>query len=102
MGWETRKNGGRYYTHSKKVDGRVVREYVGTGDFAELMAQADTLERQQRIERQAALKAERDKDRETEKALTDYYEAIQRTTESVLIDAGYHKHKGQWRRKRGT
>ena len=32
MGWER----GRYYTRSKKVNGRVVREYVGTGQLAAL------------------------------------------------------------------
>ena len=32
MGWEH----GRYYTRSQKVNGRIVREYVGTGRVAEL------------------------------------------------------------------
>jgi hypothetical protein len=30
MGWDR----GRYYTRSRKVNGRVVREYVGTGPVA--------------------------------------------------------------------
>jgi hypothetical protein len=34
MGWDK----GRYFTRSRKVNGRVVREYVGTGEVAELIA----------------------------------------------------------------
>src|SRR4051794_39320882 len=44
MGWER----GRYYTRSRKVNGRVVREYVGSGYVAELAAQLDGLDRDQR------------------------------------------------------
>ena len=45
MGWDK----GRYYTRSKKVNGRVVREYIGAGRVAELVAQQDTLEREKRL-----------------------------------------------------
>ena len=41
MGRETRKRGGRYYTKSKRVKGRVVREYIGTGEVAEIIATLD-------------------------------------------------------------
>ena len=46
MGWDK----GRYYTRSKKANGRVVREYVGAGRVAELVAQMDALERERREE----------------------------------------------------
>ena len=48
--WERRERGGLYYTRSRKVDGRVVREYVGGGILGELAAQMDAERRRRRQE----------------------------------------------------
>ena len=42
--WEKRERGGLYYTRSRKVNGRVVREYVGSGASGELAALMDAQE----------------------------------------------------------
>jgi hypothetical protein len=100
MGWESRKGGGRYYTRSRKVGGRVIREYVGTGPIAELTAQLDSKKRLFRIQEQAAMEAECERDRVQEMNLTDYCETVAEIMKETLLAAGYHKHKGQWRLKK--
>jgi hypothetical protein len=44
MGWDRN----RYYTCSTKSNGRAVREYIGTGPVGQLMAEKDTIKRQER------------------------------------------------------
>ena len=50
---------GRYYTRSRKVNGRVVREYVGGGEVGRLAAQTDAIDRKQRKIERDAMRAER-------------------------------------------
>ena len=101
MAWETRARGGRYYTRSRRVGGRVVREYVGCGLAAERAAQADLEARRIRDERRAAEKAEREALEDIEKRLASYDRAADGLTAGVLINAGYHRHNGgEWRHGR--
>lgn len=100
MGWESRNGRGHYYTRSRKISGRVVREYVGSGPVAEVAARVDALQRRERDQAQAARKTERESDQAQEKALADYCQAVDAALAAALLAAGYHKHKGQWRRRR--
>jgi hypothetical protein len=54
VGWDR-----GFYYRVRRVNGRVVREYVGRGHIAELVAQMDALERQQREAERAARLAKR-------------------------------------------
>ena len=96
MGWEK----GRYYTRSRKVNGRVVREYVGRGPVAELVAQMDTLERQQREVERAAWLVKRAELDALDAGVATLIDLTDLAAAAALLAAGYHKHKGQWRRKR--
>ncbi len=101
MGWEGRARGGRYYTRSKRIAGRVVREYIGTGEAAEAMADVDSLEREQR--RQEALEWQRERARygAVDAALAAFCQACDEVLERELMAAGYHRHhRGEWRRRR--
>jgi hypothetical protein len=53
MSWET-PGGRRYYFTAKKVNGRVVKRYVGAGDLAGAMAGLEALDRERRQEQRAA------------------------------------------------
>ena len=97
MGWDS----GRYYSRSKKVNGRVVREYVGTGRVAELTAEVDIFKRERR-----SLDA---RDRQYKKADLAFLDAVMKDLEettdvvvrAALTAAGYRQHdRGEWRRQR--
>jgi hypothetical protein len=99
MGWDK----GRYYTRSKKVNGRVVREYVGTGRVAELAAQLDTLEREKRKVDAQELRDEKDELAALDADIKNLSESIDLVARAALLATGYRQHKrGDWRRKRGN
>jgi hypothetical protein len=50
VGWETRARGVRYYTRSRRINGRVVREYIGTGPVAEAIAALEARDRVARLD----------------------------------------------------
>jgi hypothetical protein len=108
VAWERRERGGRYYTRSRRSpeDGRVLREYVGTGPLAEIVAEEDRT-------KQELAEAERKREkRELERLealiapVLELSEAAEILTYAHLIAAGYHRHKyhrhkGEYRRARG-
>jgi hypothetical protein len=94
MGWEK----GRYYTRSRKVNGRVTREYLGTGEAAERAARQDALARQEREARRAA----RAELAALDAPLDDLAELTDLLARAVLAAAGYRQHhRGEWRKRRG-
>lgn len=101
MGWETRRRGGRYYTRSKKINGRVVREYVGGGQLGELVAEMDIEDRLEQQARSERLRVERLRLDESDEALDAVCRNTDRLVAESLEAAGYHRHKGEWRKKRG-
>ena len=101
MAWETRNGGGRYYTRSRRVNGRVVREYIGTGPLAELIAAQDVERRAERVKRRQAWNARKD-DFERVSGLVDRCtEGVSALTTAVLVNAGFYRHhRGEWRKHR--
>jgi len=97
MGWETRRNGRRYYYRKRRIGGRVVSEYLGCG--AEAIAAE--LELAESLGKRMALRKLVDDGRPLDEQLEDHAKLIFAEVENRLIEHGYHKHRGQWRKKRG-
>jgi hypothetical protein len=102
MAWERRMRGGPYYTRSRRVGGRVVREYFGRGPAAVATYRED-LERRRNQERQrAAWAQEREQLRQVDELAARMERAANQILHAVLYGAGFHLHKrGEWMRRRG-
>jgi hypothetical protein len=98
MGWDR----SRYYTRSRKVDGRVVREYVGVGPIGELAAAEDAMRRAERTEAAAAWQAEKARFAALDAKLAALESLTQIVAEAAILAAGYHKHNREWRQRRGS
>jgi hypothetical protein len=103
VAWETRERGGRYYTRSRRSpeDGRVLREYVGNGPFAELAAEADRTKREIAEAERRREKTELERLEALAAPVLEISEAAEIFVRAHLIACGYHRHKGEWRRARG-
>jgi hypothetical protein len=96
MAWDRRG----YYYRSVKIRGRVTREYYGKGPLVDLVARIHAEERQVREATAAARKAERQQLADLDATL-DRLDAFAEAVSVVLLeDAGFHRHNGQWRKRR--
>jgi hypothetical protein len=100
MAWERRERGGRYYTKSYRVEGRVVRAYIGGGVVGELAARTDAQQRERREAEAARGRAEVQRLEELAAPVVELCEVAEVLTRAHLIAAGYHRHRGEWRRRR--
>jgi hypothetical protein len=99
MGWDR----GKYYTRSRRLNGRVVREYVGTGQIGELAARQDAADREKR----RAEKARADEARLAAERHDADLAAVERLADLLvrasLVAAGRHQHhRGEWRCRRDS
>lgn len=101
MAWEKRKRGGAYYYRSRRVGGRVVKEYVGRGPLAEMAA---AWAEEDRAERLAKAQADRRRRRELDDVAQQVGEAskaVDDVAAAWLTMLGYHRHdRGNWRKRR--
>lgn len=101
MSWDRKSNSGRsYYYRNKRVDGRSVKVYVGSGPKGRKAAQLDEEERLQRRRDQQYWSTVL---MQIEQAGAPLEQLVQMTTllwKAVLVTSGYHLHKGhEWRRR---
>jgi hypothetical protein len=100
VAWEERERGGRYYTRSRREGGRVVREYVGGGLAGELAAEEDRIRRELAEKQREREKEEMERLKALAAPVFELSEAAEILAHAHLIAAGYHRHKGEYRRAR--
>lgn len=100
MAWETRNGKGRYYTRSRKEGGRVVRVYIGGGATGEAAAAADRRQREHLASERLAHAEKAARFNAADDALAAFCTSVDAQLRAALLEAGYHQHKREWRRKR--
>ena len=101
MGWEMRGGHGPYYTRSSRVNGRIVREYVGKGLMGELASAMDERDRTVQQAKSEALKTQTTELDRIEEMLVAVCSTADEITILSLQSAGYHRHhRGEWRKRR--
>jgi hypothetical protein len=99
MAWK-RINGRLYYYKSVREGGRVRSRYFGGGESGSLMATIAAIDRSERQEEREAFRAEKEAADAEEAAIAEWFDRVSAVAVTAMLGAGFHKHKGQWRRKR--
>jgi hypothetical protein len=101
MPWLTKRSGQRYYYTNRRVQGRQVRSYVGTGDAADQVVAAVRSRQAERAKRRSALLAQLQSHANGIDGAMRLAQAIDMLTKSTLVGLGFHQHdRGEWRRRR--
>jgi hypothetical protein len=99
MGWK-RINGREYYYRCEREAGRVTTTYLGAGDLGRLSEILDAELRAERVAEREEARVEREEAAAEERAISEWFDGVQAVADAAMVAVGYHKHKGQWRRKR--
>ncbi|CAN5676813.1 hypothetical protein BH23PLA1_BH23PLA1_36180 [soil metagenome] len=95
------RNGFPYLYRSKRKGRRVTSEYVASGESALLIDQMEKIERDERDYQRWKEQEERKADQKRQRELDNLVADVRTIATSALESAGYHQHRGQWRRRRG-
>jgi len=99
MGWERRGTTWHFYT-ARRVGGRVVKEYIPDAAASLAARLADEKRAERDAERAADARARADLDALAD-AVAPLDELADTAYRAAMLAAGYHNHKGQWRKRRG-
>jgi len=99
MAWETRR-GQRYYYCKRRQGQRVVSEYIGTGSFADILAEIAEGRRRERIYECGQEEDARRRVGAQDAAADAITEMVSTLSTATLLVAGCRTHRGQWRRQR--
>jgi hypothetical protein len=97
-----RRDGQLYYYRSVRDGEKVRKIYVGAGEFARICSETDILRRTGR-------RAQRERERVELESLEGLVAPVEELSEAAkvlviahLVDGGYRKRKGEWRRARSA
>jgi hypothetical protein len=97
MAW-TQRGRKRYYYRCRRVDGRPVQQYIGTGPVGEAAALADA---HRRVDREIQARAQRRGQAQLAAVLaplTGLTAATKLVSRAALLAAGFYQHdRGEWR-----
>ena len=99
MGLERRHNTVAYYRKERRGH-RVVSTYVASGATAHMLAEMDAMTRRVAEEQRAQLDQIIAESREVDAPGADLDELVRLLTRAAFLLNGYHRHKGQWRKRR--
>jgi glycine/serine hydroxymethyltransferase len=89
-----------YFYEKKRVGRRVFSKYIGGGLVAAMAAEASATATQERDQHRREQRRIRDEQRQIGQKIDEQGRIIAATTGRLLRLAGFHQHKGQWRKKR--
>lgn len=98
MAW-IRKGKRKYYYRSHRQGQQVFSEYVGAGLLAELSAEFDQAERQERRDQERQERQRQQEFKQAECATDQVSDLINMITQAVYLAAGHYTHKRQWRKR---
>ena len=97
-----RRDGRLYYYRSIRDGEKVKKVYVGAGEFAHICSEIDLL-------RRTSQRAQRERERAELERLEGLVALVEEVSEAAkvlitahLVDGGYRKRKGEWRRARSA
>ena len=96
MAWDRN----RYYSRSRRQNGRVVRHYIGIGSVAIAAAAEDAQRRAERDAARAAWKAAKARQAALAAPFKVLDELVSLLSRAILLRSGLKRHGGQWRRPR--
>jgi hypothetical protein len=94
------RNARLYYYRSVRDGEKVRKVYVGAGDIARICSETDILERTSRRAQREREKAELERLKSLVAPLEEVSDAADVLVIAHLVDGGYRKRKGEWRRAR--
>ncbi len=94
------RDGRPYLYKSIRKGGRVTSEYRASGESAVLINTMEAIEREEREYERWREQQEREEDRDRQRELDEWVADVRALAHAALETAGFHRHKGQWRRRR--